>query len=109
MGYANHAEFAVVPKNLVVKVPDEVSDEEAAFATLGAIALQGVRLADPKLGETVLVLGLGLLGQIAVQLLRANGCRVLGTDLDASLIALAEKFGAEGRDAARTPRWPVAN
>lgn len=95
-GYANHAEFAAVPKNLIVRVPAEVSDEEAAFATLGAIALQGVRLADPKLGETVLVLGLGLLGQITVQLLRANGCRVLGTDLDASLIALAEKFGAQG-------------
>ena len=95
-GYANHAQFAVVPKNLVVKVPATVSDEEAAFATLGAIALQGVRLADPKLGETVLVLGLGLLGQITVQLLRANGCRVLGTDLDASLVALAEKFGATG-------------
>jgi predicted dehydrogenase/threonine dehydrogenase-like Zn-dependent dehydrogenase len=96
VGYANHAEFAVVPKNLVVKVPAAVSDEEAAFATLGAIALQGIRLADPKLGETVLVLGLGLLGQITVQLLRANGCRVLGTDLDPSLVALAEKFGARG-------------
>jgi predicted dehydrogenase/threonine dehydrogenase-like Zn-dependent dehydrogenase len=94
VGYANHADFAVVPKNLVVKVPPAISDEEAAFATLGAIALQGVRLADPKLGETVLVLGLGLLGQIAVQLLRANGCRVLGTDPDASLATLAEKFGA---------------
>jgi len=95
-GYANHADFVVVPKNLIVKVPAEVSDEEAAFATLGSIALQGARLADPKLGETVLVLGLGLLGQIAVQLLRANGCRVLGTDLDASLVAIAEKFGAKG-------------
>ncbi len=96
VGYANHAEFSVVPKNLVVKVPPEVSDEEAAFATLGAIALQGVRLADPKLGETVLVLGLGLLGQMAVQMLRANGCRVLGTDLDPSLVALAGKWGAIG-------------
>jgi len=96
VGYANHAEFAVVPKNLVVKVPPKVSDEEAAFATLGAIALQGVRLADPKLGETVLVLGLGLLGQMTVQMLRANGCRVLGTDLDASLVKLAEKWGAIG-------------
>jgi len=95
-GYANHAEFAVVPKNLAVKIPDKVSDEEAAFATLGAIALQGVRLADPKLGETVLVLGLGLLGQITVQLLRANGCRVIGTDLDPALVALSEKFGAIG-------------
>jgi predicted dehydrogenase/threonine dehydrogenase-like Zn-dependent dehydrogenase len=96
VGYANHAEFAVVPKNLAARVPDNVSDEEAAFATLGAIALQGVRLADPKLGETVLVLGLGLLGQITVQLLRANGCRVLGTDLDPALVALCEKFGATG-------------
>lgn len=96
VGYANHAEFAVVPKNLVVRVPDTVSDEEAAFATLGAIALQGIRLADPKLGETVLVLGLGLLGQLAVQMLRANGCRVLGTDLDPDLIKLAETWGAIG-------------
>jgi predicted dehydrogenase/threonine dehydrogenase-like Zn-dependent dehydrogenase len=96
VGYANHAEFSVVPKNLVVKVPPEVSDEEAAFATLGAIALQGVRLADPKLGETVLVLGLGLLGQMTVQMLRANGCRVLGTDLDPSLVTLAGKWGAIG-------------
>jgi polar amino acid transport system substrate-binding protein len=96
VGYANHAEFAVVPKNLIVNVPPEVSDEEAAFTTLGAIALQGVRLADPKLGETVLVLGLGLLGQITVQLLQANGCRVIGTDLDPSLIALSERFGAQG-------------
>ncbi|HEV8694818.1 MAG TPA: Gfo/Idh/MocA family oxidoreductase, partial [Lysobacter sp.] len=107
VGYANHAEFVAVPRNLVVKVPAQVSDEEAAFATLGAIALQGVRLADPKLGETVLVLGLGLLGQIAVQLLRANGCRVLGTDLDPSLISLAERFGATGMsttDAERTCR-----
>lgn len=95
-GYANHAELAVVPKNLVVKVPESLSDEEAAFATIGAIALQGVRLAEPMLGETVLVLGLGLLGQIAVQLLRANGCRVIGTDLDSSLVKLAEKWGAVG-------------
>jgi polar amino acid transport system substrate-binding protein len=103
-GYANHAEFAAVPRNLVVKVPAGVSDEEAAFATLGSIALQGVRLADPKLGETVLVLGLGLLGQIAVQLLQANGCRVLGTDLDPSLIARAERFGAVGVPAADAAR-----
>lgn len=96
VGYANHAEFAVVPKNLAVKIPDNVSDEEAAFATLGAIALQGVRLADPKLGETVLVLGLGLLGQITVQLLKSNGCRVFGTDLDPALVTLCEKFGAIG-------------
>ncbi len=94
--YANHAEFVAVPKNLVVKVPDNVSDEEAAFTTVGSIALQGIRLAEPKLGETFLVLGLGLLGQIAVQLLKANGCQVLATDLDPSLIARAEAFGATG-------------
>jgi len=94
--YANHAEFVAVPKNLVVKIPNNVSDEEAAFATVGSIALQGLRLADPKLGETFLVLGLGLLGQIAVQLLRANGCRVLALDLDAALVERAEGFGAIG-------------
>ena len=95
-GYANHAEFAAVPKNLVVRIPEGVTDEEAAFTTLGSIALQGVRLAEPKLGETFLVLGLGLLGQIAVQLLRANGCHVIGTDLDPELVKLSETFGATG-------------
>jgi polar amino acid transport system substrate-binding protein len=92
--YANHAEFVAVPKNLVVKIPDNVSDEEAAFTTVGSIALQGIRLADPLLGETFLVVGLGLLGQIAVQLLKANGCNVIGTDLDAALVARAEAYGA---------------
>lgn len=94
--YANHADFVAVPKNLVVKVPDNVSDEEAAFTTVGSIALQGVRLAEPLLGETFLVVGLGLLGQIAVQLLKANGCNVIGTDLDAALVERAEGFGAMG-------------
>jgi polar amino acid transport system substrate-binding protein len=94
--YANHAEFVAVPKNLVVKVPDNVSDEEAAFTTVGAIALQGVRLAEPLLGETFLVVGLGMLGQITVQLLKANGCNVIGTDLDPALVELAETFGAVG-------------
>jgi len=94
--YANHAEFVAVPKNLVVKVPDNVSDEVAAFTTVGAIALQGVRLAEPRLGETFLVIGLGLLGQIAVQLLKANGCNVIGTDLDGGLVKRAEGFGATG-------------
>ncbi|WP_439114130.1 bi-domain-containing oxidoreductase [Hydrogenophaga sp.] len=94
--YANHAEFVAVPKNLVVKIPANVSDEEAAFTTVGSIALQGVRLAAPMLGETFLVVGLGLLGQIAVQLLKANGCTVIGTDLDPSLVTRAEGFGAVG-------------
>ena len=94
--YANHADFVAVPKNLVVKIPKNVSNEEAAFTTVGSIALQGVRLADPKLGETFLVLGLGLLGQIAVQLLTANGCKVIATDLDSDLVKQAEGFGAIG-------------
>ena len=94
--YANHAEVVAIPKNLVVKIPDNVSDEEAAFTTVGSIAMQGVRLSQPLLGETFLVLGLGLLGQIAVQLLRANGCNVIATDLDASLVKQAESFGAIG-------------
>jgi len=94
--YANHAEYVAIPKNLVVKVPDNVSDEEAAFTTVGSVAMQGVRLASPLLGETFLVLGLGLLGQITVQLLRANGCTVIGTDLDPLLVKQAEEFGAVG-------------
>ncbi len=98
-GYANHAEIIAVPKNLVAKIPDNVPDDEAAFTTLGSIVMQGLRLADPKLGETFLVLGLGLLGQICVQLLRANGCKVLGTDLDSSLVDLAETHGANGLQA----------
>ncbi|OKH87465.1 bi-domain-containing oxidoreductase [Thalassospira sp. TSL5-1] len=94
--YANHAEFITVPKNLIVKVPENVSNEEAAFTTVGSIALQGVRLSKPQLGETFLVVGLGLLGQITVQLLKANGCQVIATDLDTSLIKKAECFGAIG-------------
>ena len=74
-GYANHAGVNVVPRNLVARIPDGVSFEEAAFATLGAIALQGVRRAEIGLGDRVAVLGLGLLGQITVQMLRAAGCR----------------------------------
>lgn len=95
-GYANHAELVVVPKNLVALVPEGVSDEEAAFTTIGAIALQGIRLADVKLGEIFLVLGLGLLGQITVQLLKANGCHVIGSDLDRDKVRKAEEYGAQG-------------
>lgn len=93
-GYAAHAELLSVPKNLCVRLPDAVDFESAAFATLGAIALQGVRLAEPTLGESVVVIGLGLIGQLAVQLLRANGCRVFGVDLDASRVELAKTLGA---------------
>jgi len=92
--YANHADFVAVPKNLVVKIPKNVSNEEAAFATVGAIAMQGVRLADPKIGEVFLVLGLGLLGQITIEILLANGCKVIATDLDADLTKRAEEIGA---------------
>ncbi|CAG1003869.1 scyllo-inositol 2-dehydrogenase (NAD(+)) [Myxococcaceae bacterium] len=90
-----HAEAVAVPVNLCAKVPDGVSDEEAAFTVLGAIALQGIRLAQPTLGETVVVTGLGLIGLLAVQLLKAQGCRVLGLDFDPQKLALARQFGAE--------------
>lgn len=93
--YASHAEVVSVPQNLVVKIPDNVLSEEAAFTTLGAIALQGVRQADPRLGERVAVIGLGLLGQLTVQLLKANGCRVFGIDISEPLIELAKKSGAD--------------
>lgn len=93
--YASHAEIVAVPQNLVVKIPESVTDEEAAFTTLGAIALQGVRQADPKLGESVAVIGLGLLGQITCQLLKANGCRVFGIDLNQGLINLANQRSAD--------------
>lgn len=90
-----HAEVVVVPKNLCAKVPDAVSDEAAAFTVLGAIGLQGVRLANPTLGECVVVTGLGLIGLMCVQLLRAQGCRVLGIDFDPARLELARGFGAE--------------
>lgn len=90
-----HAEVVSVPLNLCAKVPDSVGDEEAAFTVIGAIALQGVRLAQPTLGETFVVTGLGLIGLITVQLLRAHGCRVLGIDLDREKLELARSFGAD--------------
>lgn len=95
VGYASHAEVLSVPKNLVVRLPDDVDFEAGAFGTLGAIALQGVRLAEPTLGESVLVIGLGLLGQLTVQLLKANGCRVFGIDLEPSRVDLARQLGAD--------------
>jgi predicted dehydrogenase/threonine dehydrogenase-like Zn-dependent dehydrogenase len=95
-GYANHAEVNAVPKNLAVHVPDEVSDEEAAFVTVGAIALQGVRLVQPELGQVVVVIGLGLIGQIAVQLLAAHGCDVVGVDVERTKVARAIARGAVG-------------
>ena len=90
-----HAEVVRVPKNLVALVPDEVCDETAAFTVLGAIAMQGIRLVNPTVGETVVVTGLGLIGLLTVQILKANGCRVLGIDFDSAKCELAKKFGAE--------------
>lgn len=91
----NHAEAVSVPMNLCSPVPYSVSDEAAAFTVVGAIGLQGIRLAQPSLGETVVVTGLGLIGLMTVQLLRAQGCRVLGIDFDSDKLALARQFGAE--------------
>ncbi|HVF80715.1 MAG TPA: zinc-binding alcohol dehydrogenase [Flavisolibacter sp.] len=92
--YASHAEIVAIPQNLVAKIPDNVPFEDAAFTTLGAIALQGVRQTEPQLGERICVIGLGLLGQITCQLLKANGCAVLGIDLNERLIALASETAA---------------
>lgn len=92
--YAFHSDVIVVPRNLVAKVPDGVSLELAAYSTVAAIALQGVRQAEPTLGETVVVIGLGLLGQLTVQFLRAQGCNVIGVDLDPTVIELARTSGA---------------
>lgn len=95
-----HAEMVSVPVNLCAAVPDGVDDEAAAFTVLGAIALQGIRLVQPTLGEGVVVTGLGLVGLATVQLLRAHGCRVLGIDYDADKLALARRFGADVVDLA---------
>ena len=93
--FAHHAGIVRVPRNLVVPVPEGVGFPAASTATLGAIALQGVRRANPTLGETFVVVGLGILGQLTAQLLRASGCRVVGTDLDRARIALAASLGME--------------
>src|SRR5690242_154631 len=95
VGFASHAEVLSVPKNLCVHLSEKVSFESGAYGTLGAIALQGVRLAEPTLGESVVVIGLGLVGQLTVQLLKANGCRVFGLDLDPSRVSLALELGAD--------------
>ncbi|MCR4414980.1 MAG: bi-domain-containing oxidoreductase, partial [Thermoguttaceae bacterium] len=94
-GYANHAEVNYVPRLLAVPVPEGVSTEAAAYATVGAIALQGMRNADVRAGEAVVVLGLGLIGQLAVQLLKAAGCRVVGLDVAQSRVDLAAAQGAD--------------
>ena len=89
----NHAEFVSVPKNLVAKIPEGVSDEEAAFTVIGAIGLQGIRLVDPTFGETIVVIGLGLIGLVTAELLQANGCKVIGLDFDQQKVDLAKAKG----------------
>lgn len=94
-GFANHAECNAVPRNLIARIPDGVSFADASCATVGAIALQGVRQCEVRLGETVAVIGLGLMGILAVQMLRASGCRVIGFDPNAARCRLAEELGCD--------------
>jgi len=94
----SHAEFVCVPQNLCARIPEEVCFEDAAFAVISSIGLQGIRLACPTIGETVAVMGLGLIGLLCVQLLQANGCIVIGMDIDGRKCDLARKFGIEVLD-----------
>ena len=91
-----HSEYVLVPQNLVVPIPANVSDEEATFTVIGSIGLQGIRLCNPTLGETIVVVGLGLIGILTAELLISNGCKVIGVDIDATKIAIAEKKGILG-------------
>jgi predicted dehydrogenase/threonine dehydrogenase-like Zn-dependent dehydrogenase len=103
-----HAEIVSVPENLVAKIPENVSDEEAAFTVIGAIGLQGIRLANPTFGETIVVVGLGLIGLVTAELLKANGCRVIGIDFDPQKLELAREKGItvinpkDGQDPVKT-------
>lgn len=90
----NHAEYVCVPTNLAAKIPDDVTDEEATFTVIGSIGLQGIRLVNPTFGETIVVIGLGLIGLLTTQMLVANGCKVIGVDLDESKCERARSFGA---------------
>ena len=94
----HHAETVCVPQNLAAVIPDGVSDEHASFTVVASIGLQGIRLIEPTIGETVVVIGLGLIGLLSVQILLANGCRVVGVDLDPTKCAMARQFGAETAD-----------
>jgi predicted dehydrogenase/threonine dehydrogenase-like Zn-dependent dehydrogenase len=96
-----HSEFIVVPQNLCAKIPDKISSEEASFTVLGSIALQGVRLLNPEIGETIVVSGLGLVGLLTIQLLKANGCNVIGIDFDENKLNLAKEYGAHTINLAR--------
>lgn len=90
-----HAEFVCIPKNLVAKIPDNIEDSEAVFTVIGSIGLQGIRLINPTFGETIVVIGLGLIGLLTAQMLYANGCRVIGVDIDKNKLELARKWGIE--------------
>ncbi|QNM85779.1 bi-domain-containing oxidoreductase [Polaribacter pectinis] len=88
-----HAEFVSIPQNLVAHVPDNISDEEAAFTVIGSIGLQGIRLINPTMGETIVVIGLGLIGLLSAEMLVANGCKVIGYDLDDNKVEIAKEKG----------------
>jgi predicted dehydrogenase/threonine dehydrogenase-like Zn-dependent dehydrogenase len=88
-----HAEYVCVPKNLVAKIPDNVTDTDATFTVIGSIGLEGIRLINPQLGETIVVVGLGLIGLVTVQLLKANGCKVIGIDFDRQKVDMADRMG----------------
>ena len=104
-----HAEYVNIPKNLVAHIPDNVSDEEAVFTVIGSIGLQGIRLLKPTLGETVVVTGLGLIGLITAQLLVANGCRVIGVDIDEAKLEIAKKWGVIPANPMKTDVVKFAN
>lgn len=89
----HHAEYVCIPQNLAVHIPENVSDDEATFTVIGSIGLQGLRLANPTMGETFVVIGLGLIGLLTAQLLKANGCNVIGVDFDEIKLSLANEFG----------------
>ena len=105
-GYASHAEFITVPSNLCCKIPDNLSYEEASFGMLGIIALHGIRCAKLKFGETVAVIGLGLIGLLTVQILKAYGCQVIGADIDTTKLELAKKLGADVVAESSPEEWP---
>jgi len=89
----NHAEYVMIPQNLAAKIPDNVTDEEAVFTVIGSIGLQGIRLLNPTFGETIVVVGLGLIGLVTAELLQANGCTVIGFDFDAEKVRIAKEKG----------------
>ena len=91
----NHSEFVLIPENLATVIPSNVSDDEAAFTVIGSIGLQGIRLINPTFGETIVVIGLGLIGLITVQILKSSGCNVIGFDFDDNKVNIARSFGVE--------------